>query len=132
MNAMHVTNLTPIQNIQNIPNAQPETAAMTAQTNTTKSTNRFDRLTRFTDRVAVVPAVTLGDPTSEASVEVLRAVIRAGADALSVTLPFSDPCATRPTARMLRCEPWKPGLTWSSRSTSCARSATNIRTSPSC
>lgn len=96
MNAMHVTNLTPIQNIQNIPNAQPETAAMTAQTNTTKSTNRFDRLTRFTDRAAVVPAVTLGDPTPEASVEVLRAVIRAGADALSVTLPFSDPCAHAP------------------------------------
>lgn len=96
MNAMHVTNLTLIQNIQNIPNAQPETAAMTAQTNTTKSTNRFDRLTRFTDRAAVVPAVTLGDPTPEASVEVLRAVIRAGADALSVTLPFSDPCAHAP------------------------------------
>lgn len=96
MNAMHVTNLTPIQNIQNIPNAQPETAAMTAQTNTTKSTNRFDRLTRFTDRAAVVPAVTLGDPTPEASVEVLRAVIRAGADAFSVTLPFSDPCAHAP------------------------------------
>lgn len=96
MNAMHVTNLTPIQNIQNIPNAQPETAAMTAQTNTTKSTNRFDRLTRFTDRAAVVPAVTLGDPTPEASVEVLRAVIRAGADALSLTLPFSDPCAHAP------------------------------------
>ena len=93
MNAMHVTNLTPIQNI---PNAQPETAAMTAQTNTTKSTNRFDRLTRFTDRAAVVPAVTLGDPTPEASVEVLRTVIRAGADALSVTLPFSDPCAHAP------------------------------------
>lgn len=93
MNAMHVTNLTPIQNI---PNAQPETAAMTAQTNTTKSTNRFDRLTRFTGRAAVVPAVTLGDPTPEASVEVLRAVIRAGADALSVTLPFSDPCAHAP------------------------------------
>ncbi len=93
MNAMHVTNLTPIQNI---PNAQPETAAMTAQTNTTKSTNRFDRLTRFTDRAAVVPAVTLGDPTPEASVEVLRAVIRAGADALSLTLPFSDPCAHAP------------------------------------
>lgn len=93
MNAMHVTNLTPIQNI---PNAQPETAAMTAQTNTTKSTNRIDRLTRFTDRAAVVPAVTLGDPTPEASVEVLRAVIRAGADALSLTLPFSDPCAHAP------------------------------------
>ena len=40
--------------------------------------------------------MTLGDPTPEASVEVLRAVIRAGADALSLTLPFSDPCAHAP------------------------------------
>lgn len=93
MNAMHVTNLTPIQNIQNIPNAQPETAAMTDRPN---QPNRFDQLARFTDRAAVVPAVTLGDPTPEASVEVLRAVIRAGADALSLTLPFSDPCAHAP------------------------------------
>lgn len=90
MNAMHVTNLTPIQNI---PNAQPETAAMTDRPN---QPNRFDQLARFTDRAAVVPAVTLGDPTPEASVEVLRAVIRAGADALSLTLPFSNPCAHAP------------------------------------
>ncbi|KTG23277.1 tryptophan synthase subunit alpha [Idiomarina sp. WRN-38] len=45
---------------------------------------------------AFVPFVTLGDPTPEQSLEVIKALIDGGADALELGLPFSDPVADGP------------------------------------
>lgn len=46
---------------------------------------------------AFVPFVTLGDPTPEQSMAVIDTLIAAGADALELGFPFSDPVADGPT-----------------------------------
>lgn len=46
---------------------------------------------------AFVPFVTLGDPSPELSLQIIETLIQAGADALELGLPFSDPCADGPT-----------------------------------
>jgi tryptophan synthase alpha chain len=45
---------------------------------------------------AFIPFVTLGDPTPEESGKILETLIRAGADALELGIPFSDPVADGP------------------------------------
>jgi tryptophan synthase alpha chain len=52
----------------------------------------FSRL-RDRDEGAFIPFVMLGDPTPEASLEVLHRLVDAGADALELGIPFSDPIA---------------------------------------
>ncbi|MEJ2762537.1 tryptophan synthase subunit alpha [Photobacterium sp. MCCC 1A19761] len=46
---------------------------------------------------AFVPFVTIGDPTPEQSLKVIETLIEAGADALELGIPFSDPLADGPT-----------------------------------
>lgn len=46
---------------------------------------------------AFVPFVMLGDPTSEDSLAIIRTLVDAGADALELGVPFSDPVADGPT-----------------------------------
>lgn len=46
---------------------------------------------------AFVPFIMLGDPTPEASLDIIRAAVAAGADALELGVPFSDPVADGPT-----------------------------------
>ena len=59
-------------------------------------TARFDAL-RESGRKALVPFVTAGDPSLQATVPVLHALVAAGADALELGVPFSDPMAEGPT-----------------------------------
>ena len=56
----------------------------------------FDRL-RAERRAALVPFVTAGDPTPAHTVEVLRALVKGGADVIELGVPFSDPMADGPT-----------------------------------
>ncbi|WP_283392078.1 tryptophan synthase subunit alpha [Photobacterium phosphoreum] len=46
---------------------------------------------------ALVPFVTLGDPTPQQSMDIIDTLVAAGADALELGIPFSDPLADGPT-----------------------------------
>ena len=55
----------------------------------------FARL-RAAGRTALVPYITTGDPSLEATLDVMHALVGAGADAIELGVPFSDPMADGP------------------------------------
>jgi tryptophan synthase alpha chain len=56
----------------------------------------FERL-RATGRKALIPFVTAGDPDKAATVPIMHALVKAGADIIELGVPFSDPMADGPT-----------------------------------
>lgn len=57
--------------------------------------NRFAKL-KAKNEGAFLPFVTLCDPDYKTSFEILKAILKGGADALELGFPFSDPCADGP------------------------------------
>lgn len=61
--------------------------------------SRYDKLfasLKQQNSGAFVPFVTIGDPTPDLSLQIIKTLIDAGADALELGLPFSDPVADGP------------------------------------
>lgn len=58
---------------------------------------------------AFIPFVTIGDPNAEQSLKVIKALIDAGADALELGIPFSDPSADGLTIQMAALRALKSG-----------------------
>lgn len=56
---------------------------------------RFDTL-KAQGRKALIPYVTAGDPYPDATVDIMVAMARAGADVIELGVPFSDPMADGP------------------------------------
>lgn len=60
---------------------------------------------------AFVPFVTLGDPNLSTSLEIIKTLIDAGADALELGLPFSDPIADGPVIQQANIRALSAGTT---------------------
>ena len=75
---------------------------------------RYESLfTQLKDRKegAFVPFVTLGDPSVEQSLKIIDTLIDAGADALELGIPFSDPLADGPTIQEATLRAFAAGVT---------------------
>ncbi|SNY59445.1 tryptophan synthase subunit alpha [Enterobacter sp. CC120223-11] len=75
---------------------------------------RYDNLfTELKNRKegAFVPFVTLGDPNPEQSLKIIDTLIEAGADALELGIPFSDPLADGPTIQSATLRAFASGVT---------------------
>ncbi|NQZ23103.1 MAG: tryptophan synthase subunit alpha [Colwellia sp.] len=59
---------------------------------------------------AFIPFVTIGDPNLEQSFEIIKALIDAGADALELGIPFSDPSADGITIQKAALRALKSGV----------------------
>lgn len=60
---------------------------------------------------AFVPFVTLGDPSPELSLKIIDTLVAAGADALELGIPFSDPLADGPTIQGATLRAFAAGTT---------------------
>lgn len=70
---------------------------------------------------AFVPFVMLGDPDPETNVAIISTLIDAGADALELGLPFSDPVADGPTIQAADIRAFDAGMTVDTALTAIAR-----------
>ena len=84
---------------------------MTAQTaNSTRIAQRFAAL-REAGELGIVPYITAGDPSLDATLKFAIALAEAGADVIELGVPFSDPLADGPTIQRASERALKAGAT---------------------
>jgi tryptophan synthase alpha chain len=81
----------------------------TKQTTTNRYQQAFATLTEKNEG-AFIPFVTLGDPNLAQSFEIIKTLVDAGADALELGIPFSDPSADGITIQMAALRALKSGV----------------------
>ncbi|GLZ30976.1 tryptophan synthase subunit alpha [Lentzea sp. NBRC 105346] len=74
--------------------------------------NRFDKTFQAADRKMFIPFFTLGDPNREESLALIRAAVDAGADAVELGFPFSDPITDGPINQRSMARSLKAGMTY--------------------
>jgi tryptophan synthase alpha chain len=87
---------------------------MTAQTaNSTRIARRFAAL-REAGELGIVPYITAGDPSLDATLKFAIALAEAGADVIELGIPFSDPLADGPVIQRASERALKAGTTLAS------------------
>jgi tryptophan synthase alpha chain len=87
---------------------------MTPQTaNSTRIAQRFAAL-REAGEIGIVPYITAGDPSLDATLKFVIALAEAGADVIELGIPFSDPLADGPTIQRASERALKAGTTLAS------------------
>lgn len=76
--------------------------------------NRFDTAFAQSDRKAFIPFFTLGDPNREESMKLIRTAVEAGADAVELGFPFSDPVTDGPINQRSMQRSLASGMTYDS------------------
>lgn len=74
--------------------------------------NRFTTLFEDKNHKVFIPFFTLGDPHRAASMDLIKATIDAGVEALELGMPFSDPVADGPTNQRSMERALKAGITF--------------------
>jgi tryptophan synthase alpha chain len=64
---------------------------------------------RAEGRIALMPFMTVGYPDLPASIELVKAMVAAGADAIELGIPFSDPLADGPTIQKASSQALRAG-----------------------
>jgi len=77
---------------------------------TTRISRRFAEL-RARGEMGIIPYITAGDPSLDASLEFVRGLGEAGADVIELGVPFSDPLADGPTIQRASERALKSGTT---------------------
>jgi tryptophan synthase alpha chain len=62
------------------------------------------------NRAALIPYITAGDPSPQATVDLMHALVEGGADAIEVGVPFSDPMADGPVIQSAHERALRSGL----------------------
>src|SRR5256885_4563478 len=76
----------------------------------TRVTNLFAHL-KLQRRCGLIAYITCGDPDRETTVEIVRALEAAGADAIELGVPFSDPIADGPVIQAASHRALRNGMT---------------------
>jgi len=71
---------------------------MTSTQNNSRIAAAFARAARG-KRAALIPYIAAGDPSAEATVPLMHALVRGGADVIELGVPFSDPSADGPVVQ---------------------------------